>query len=246
MPAPQYMHKLDLTFDPRVISGHYVYIFSHNNVPFYVGLGKKNRWREHFHNSRFREGHNRFRYNKIRKLLKSEEEKIQVKIVAHRLSVEEAQSLEMKLIDAYGRKCDGGTLTNISTGGESGASGNKHSQEWKDKMSLESRGRNSKTTEYLVYKAKCLRHYCGMRPHEIVKLPEYSHLTANAITGWFSTANINYNYVAPHLKSDKAIWDEKREECRGLFRKGWSCPQIVSILGLDPHFVRRSCKELRA
>lgn len=245
MAAPQYMDKLELSFDPSEISGYYVYIFSYNDVPFYVGLGKNGRWRQHFHNTPFKEGNNSYRYRKIRKLINSDDEKIQVHIAAHRLSIEEAQNLEMKLIAEYGRKRDGGTLTNMSIGGESGANGREHTEEFKQRHSIKSRGQNSKVTEDLVYKAKALHHYCGMNARAITNLPEFSDIKISTIHGWFSQANPNYNYVAPHLKSEKAIWNEKREECKSLFLKGWKCPQISDILGLEPSFVRNSCKELR-
>jgi len=246
MAAPQYMHKLELSFDPSKIEGYYVYIFSHNDVPFYVGLGKNSRWRQHFHNSPFREGHNSYRYSKIRKLLDNDDEKIQVHIAAHRLSAEEAQQLEMKLIAEHGRKCDGGTLTNISIGGESGANGRKHTEEHKQYMSVKQRGTNSKVTEDLVYKAKLLYHYRGMKPKDIVELPEYSHLSKECISNWISKSNPNYSYLAPHLKCEKELWDEKREEAINLWETGrWNYTQIGGILGLDRCFVSRACRGVK-
>ena len=46
-----------------------------------------------------------------------------VEIVGDKYTKAEAERLEIALIKMYGRKVDGGCLVNISTGGESGASG---------------------------------------------------------------------------------------------------------------------------
>lgn len=61
-------------------------------------------------------------------------------IVGNSLTHDEALILEAKLISSIGRIVDGGTLVNITTGGE-GMSGYRHSEESKSKIGTAHRGK---------------------------------------------------------------------------------------------------------
>ena len=94
---------------------YYVYQYLREDLtPYYIGKGKgKRAWDK-----------------KHRINLPTTKELIQ--IVAHKLSEQEAHLLEIKLICQYGRKDLGtGILRNMSNGGE-GATGYKHTEEFKE------------------------------------------------------------------------------------------------------------------
>ena len=96
--------------------GFYVYAYlREDNTPYYIGKGKSSRaWVTH------------------RRLNDSDltpRNESQVSILAHRLTSEEADILETKLVELYGRKDLGtGILRNMTSGGK-GAPGNKPSME---------------------------------------------------------------------------------------------------------------------
>jgi len=98
---------------------------------FYVGIGvNKERAYRFGGNSR-----NQFWRNYVKK----HGEPI-VEIVATFDNRQDAENLEMELIDKYKRVCDGGTLVNITLGGDGGALGVKQSEESKQKKSEKLRG----------------------------------------------------------------------------------------------------------
>lgn len=100
---------------------YYVYIY-HNNegIPYYVGKGKDNRITEHL--SAARRNRKYPLADKIRSLWKNNKQPLYQK-VATNLSENCAYELEEYLISFYKRKLDGGTLLNLSTGGERPTSG---------------------------------------------------------------------------------------------------------------------------
>lgn len=117
----------------------YVYILFRpwDGSPFYVGKGKKHRWLEH---ERTISSHINKHLSNI--LKKSREKNLEVPKVKIRenLSESDAFDLEIKLIAAIGRKKDGGSLVNMTNGGE-GASGLVFSQESRAKISRFHKGR---------------------------------------------------------------------------------------------------------
>jgi hypothetical protein len=115
--------------------GGIYYVYEHwrpdKGVCFYVGKGKGLRSRD------LRRGRNR-RYKFIVAALKVAGLEVEVQIVARDLSEAEAFNLEIERI-AYWR-AEGVALANVTNGGE-GASGTKHSAEWKLAMSARMTGR---------------------------------------------------------------------------------------------------------
>jgi hypothetical protein len=98
--------------------------------PIYVGKGKINRPKNHLF--RYKNGKSYF-YNKLKKIIGQGHEPMWI-IVKNELSEKEAFIEEVRLIKLIGRKSNGGSLTNLSDGGE-GQSGFKHSDESKLKTS---------------------------------------------------------------------------------------------------------------
>src|SRR4030065_2208694 len=115
----------------------YVYIYLYpNNVPFYIGQGKNNRWKQHFHDKR-----NPLKKNIIDKIITSGKEPI-VKKLFENLYEDEAKIIEKLFISHYGRRNNKtGILANMTDGGE-GISGYHFSEKAKEKMSETRSGKN--------------------------------------------------------------------------------------------------------
>jgi hypothetical protein len=98
--------------------------------PFYVGIGREGR-----QNSRLRNRHT----NSVRGSIERSGGSVIVEIVM-RGTREECIAEEARLIALHGRVCDGGTLTNVTVGGECGVPGLVHSEESRAQMSESHRG----------------------------------------------------------------------------------------------------------
>ncbi len=82
--------------------------------PFYIGKGSGNRYRRHLQET----SHNRYRDRVVKAIKNAEYDfKNYIKIVVNELSEDQAFTLERILIKYYGRRNDGGILTNVSLGG---------------------------------------------------------------------------------------------------------------------------------
>jgi hypothetical protein len=118
--------------DPRKCGNFSYGKFTFNYEPFYVGVGKGLRFREHIRESFKFKSLNLFRYNKIRKIIKeTKNEPIIIKLF-EKLSREEANRIEIDLIEKIGRY-PFGPLTNLTVGGDGVVD---PSQETRKKMSL--------------------------------------------------------------------------------------------------------------
>jgi hypothetical protein len=98
------------------------------NVPFYIGIGK------HIERAYSKVNRNNH-WNSI--INKTDYE---VEILFDEIEYDYAKIKEIEFISLYKRKIDGGTLCNITLGGE-GALGIKHTEEAKIKMSIPNRGK---------------------------------------------------------------------------------------------------------
>lgn len=116
--------------------GSYIYDdIKFDYEPIYIGKGKGIRPKRHL--TLYKSYNNRF-YSKLYSIIKSGIEPIYITIKDN-LSEEEAFKYEKYFIKLIGRIEKGGTLTNLSDGGE-GQSGFKFSEESKEKMSLSRKG----------------------------------------------------------------------------------------------------------
>lgn len=105
------------------------YIYRHirpdTNEVFYIGKGREGTRRHLSKQSRSPYWHN---------IIKLNGGKYDIEIIMSGLTNEEALEEEINLIQFYGRRRDGGTLCNLSLGGE-GITGHVHTEETKKKMS---------------------------------------------------------------------------------------------------------------
>jgi hypothetical protein len=138
-------------------------IYSHGDYrfefePIYIGKGLKNRPKKHFY--RYKTGKSYF-YNKFRSIIDSGQVPIW-SIIKEDLTEIEAFEEEKRLIKMIGRKCNGGTLTNLSEGGE-GQTGFKHSEDSKLKISMTIKQNESwrETMKSVEYRDKISRSLIG-------------------------------------------------------------------------------------
>lgn len=127
-----FLQEISLFHCNLVMCNFYVYVFldprkpglfsydefQFKNEPFYIGKGSKNRDSEHFKPSEMKRDYNPYKNRKIRKIQKIG---IQPVILRIKESLTESQAfdLEIKAIQAIGRKKDGGPLTNLYQQGAS-------------------------------------------------------------------------------------------------------------------------------
>jgi hypothetical protein len=139
------------------------YLYRHirldKNEPFYIGIGSDTEYK------RANSNHNRTKYWK--NIISKTEYRID--IVMDNLSWEEACEKEKEFIALYKRKCDGGILCNLTLGGE-GVYGLKHSDQSKQLMSIQRKGRKQ-SEETIIKRAKKLS---GINnPNYGKKIPDY-------------------------------------------------------------------------
>lgn len=141
---------------------YFVYQYSdENNIPFYIGKGKEDRYKEHFYLRDKTYANNTFFYKKLNKLLNNNKE-VNVKILHNNLTNKEASDIEIYYIAFYGRRIlKTGTLCNLTPGGDGGCSsiiteetrnklrkaglGRKHTIESRQKMSKVQKGLKHKS-----------------------------------------------------------------------------------------------------
>jgi hypothetical protein len=139
------------------------YLYRHirldKNEPFYIGIGSDEKYKRASSNS------NRTKYWK--NIISKTE--YRVDIIMDNLSWEEACEKEKEFIALYKRKSDGGILCNITLGGE-GVYGLKHSDQSKQLMSIQRKGRKQ-SEETIIKRTKKLT---GVNnPNYGKKIPDY-------------------------------------------------------------------------
>ena len=122
-----------------MISDFYVYQLrlANSESPFYIGKGRGRRILEHFRPSALKKRNHK--NNVINKAIRDGDEVLS-EILFDGLSEEQAHAKEIELIAFYGRRINGGCLTNATDGGE-GVSGYKPSEETRRKISASKRGK---------------------------------------------------------------------------------------------------------
>lgn len=123
---------------------YYVYLLidPRNNLPFYVGKGKKYRYLDHFKEYNLKKDFNKIKVNKILKIKKLGYDVI-IQFYKKDIYEDEACKLEKFLINFYGRiNLKTGILTNLTDGGE-GVSGKVFTKEERELRRLRALGKNN-------------------------------------------------------------------------------------------------------
>jgi len=124
------------------------YVYTHLNPVtkdvFYVGLGKGNRAHNQW------SGRNKFWDNYVNK------HGFEVEFIAENLTRKQAGKIEIQLIAELGRRQidEGGILVNRSTGGDGGCVGYTHTEAFKQKLSLDRKGKCTRKVRKLSEEAK--------------------------------------------------------------------------------------------
>lgn len=132
----------------------YQYIDPRDNMPFYIGKGKGRRKNSHLGENGSKQ--RRSNWDKIRRIKDIRNAGLQpiVDIISDGLSEDEAFALEIEMIEKYGRRLEGGILTNICTGGH-GRTGMKHTEEARRKIAEKNTGKqHSEETKKRISEAK--------------------------------------------------------------------------------------------
>jgi hypothetical protein len=124
---------------------YYVYTHLNPNTKeiFYVGIGKGNRaWNQWA-------GRNKFWENYVNK------HGFEVELISENLTRKQAEKIEINLIAELGRRQidNGGTLVNRSSGGE-GSTGYTHTEEYKQKLSEDRKGKCTRKERQLSKETK--------------------------------------------------------------------------------------------
>ena len=228
-----------------MVNKYYVYGYYHpiTEELFYVGKGIARRAWNHLcpSNLNYRKTYFINTINKIK-----EEYNINpiVKILHDKLTEEKALNIEQNLIKKYGRKAfdKDGILTNMSTGGESGATGHKwsvaarlkmsnsrkgtpHTSEHSDKISKALLGRPH-TTERKRKISEALKGRTLSKEHK-EKLKHHNH--SNPTTTWKVRGPDGSIYITPNLPefcknhnlSYTAIYKNRNKPIIRGIAKGW-------------------------
>ena len=135
-------------------SGYYVYTYLKDNIPYYVGMGINKRM--------------------VAPHLYVEVPSYDNIQVIDNLTQQEAWDIEIKLIEQYGRKCNGtGTLENLTKGGANQHSGWSHSEQAKKKISEGNKGKKRTPEQRNNYKKpKTREHAEKIRQANIGRKPD--------------------------------------------------------------------------
>lgn len=133
------MTSLPIEIDTRL---YYVYaiIDPRNNKPFYIGKGKKNRYLDHSKETKENTS-NIYKFNKIQKILKCNLTIEYLFLHFNIIDENMAYNIEKYYINLFGRKIDGGILTNICKNNiPPSRNGRIVSKETREKISKKQRG----------------------------------------------------------------------------------------------------------
>ena len=116
------------------VNNFYCYILKYpDGIPFYVGKGRGYRYKRHLTKWNIKNDTNGLKVNVINKIRNSGKEPL-AEIIKTNLTEDEAFTLEIEIIKKYGKRCEGGILTNMSDGGE-GQTGYHHTEKLKSEFS---------------------------------------------------------------------------------------------------------------
>lgn len=189
---------------------YYVYMYTIDNNPIYIGYGRGNRIIQHLWKSK-RSGRKTYFYNKIEKELKAGTNILYNK-VSESLTRDDAIKEEIDLIKKYGRLDNGsGILYNLTDGGD-GGNGVLWNEERKSMLSIRSKGK--KLSEEHIQ--ALIKHNTGR-----VLSDETKSKISAAQTGISKpkkeSSRVNYSNAAKKRSSDKEYIKRLSESRRTLY-----------------------------
>lgn len=194
---------------------YYVYGLFVEEICFYVGKGREGRKVDHFRDFRTRnKAVNPLLYYKLRSL---QEKQITpyIKLFAENLTEERALEYEKSLILKYKRKFDGGTLCNVSSGGNQPPSLEDLIKiKGKDEMKRIKKAQVAATAQ-TVYKRneQKINHFRLLMSQNMMlkDIAEILKVSTYTLRGWSKKYDIQLNYIGKeqkikqHLKELKNI-----------------------------------------
>lgn len=155
----EHIHYIYIYLDPRKPGNFQYGDLKFEFEPFYVGLGKKKRYKDHISNRDLNK--NNYKSKKLKKIISVGFDPLEFIIFyKEKISLKEAEKIEKNLISQIGRTCLGsGPLTNIADGGLAGTSTAKKGKSWEEiygkekadhlkrEMSKKMKGRRGKSTK---------------------------------------------------------------------------------------------------
>lgn len=177
---------------------YYVYGYYQNEIPFYIGCGKRERVYKHLKDCYKKDRKNLYFYNKLRKILENNEE-FDIKILKNNLSYKDSRTIEQILIEFCGRKnINTGTLYNLTDGGE-GFKGYKMTKENREKLSKRMKLQNKTPKAIELFK----NNVSLIRKRKIIQYSKNGDFIKifNSITETKDILNVVNSTLIPALKN---------------------------------------------
>lgn len=177
---------------------YYVYGYYQNEIPFYIGCGKRERVYKHLKDCYKKDRKNLYFYNKLRKILENNEE-FDIKILKNNLSYKDSRTIEQILIEFCGRKnINTGTLYNLTDGGE-GFKGYKMTKENREKLSKRMKLQNKTPKAIEIFK----NNVSLIRKRKIIQYSKNGDFIKifNSITETKDILNVVNSTLIPALKN---------------------------------------------
>jgi len=132
------------------IGKHYLYRYNRldKNEPFYIGIGTKHSENTYTHKQEYRRAHHLHRRGRYFTNIMNKTD-IELEILMESDDYKFIKEKEKEFISLYGLKIEGGSLVNISKGGE-GSSGIKKSKEERKKMSKRMKGSGNPQSKKVI------------------------------------------------------------------------------------------------
>lgn len=183
---------------------YYVYMLSRPNCqPCYIGMGRKDRWKKH--GIKARNPH-------LRNIIINAGGDIPRVKIQEGLTRDLAFELEVALIALIGREVNGGTLVNMSDGGDGGSTGMRHSEEWRAHRSKKAKEVWSRPEYVALQSLKKIGNSNSKKPHKLS--PEWRKELTEKMKGNKFTLGVPISEKS--RAAIKAVWDDSERRAKLL------------------------------